>query len=593
MRKFIVTSILTTGLVATSYAAATADLLQVVQQAYSGDQTFQSARATYLAATETYPQALALLLPNIGLTGSVTTERNETLEGFQGIPGSSDDLSGYQYNLTATQPVINFNNWWGLSSASYQVKQAAATYAAAAQDLLFRTAQAYLNVLLAQDTLRFNIAEKLATERQLDQAKQRFQVGLDAITSVYNAQASYDANVAQVIAAENNVQNTKEQLRRITGVYYQNLATLKKQMPLLTPVPNNVETWVYKSEQYNFTLQAARFGADAAREDIKVAFAGHLPTIDAVGSSQRIRLGDPETQISAEDTRVNSASLQLNLPIFQGGLVNSQVRQAQYNYQNAIAQMEDTHQQVSTDLRQTYNSIISGISLVKADKQAVISQQASVDSTEAALKVGTRTIVDLLNAQQELFQAQTTLAQDQYAYINNTLLFKQLAGTLTYKDLVAINSWLANQGSIKSPYSNKENTDQLTVTTKSSKPINTEKLSVLCPVPAPFSNDPKNRAAAPNKPYQKPIQSASSTKFVTSKTYSIQIAARQNKADLIQFMQQNHLSGQTKIYQTQVNGQKWYVLLYGNYHSVVAANAAIKQLPSNVQQPGLWVRLTP
>lgn len=489
MKKLLVSliSILATGFMSCGYA--TTNLLQAVHQAFLNDQTFQSARATYLAATETYPKAFALLLPNVGFTGALSTSFAQTIKTFPGIPASSGNLNGYQYELDITQPVINFNNWWGVSSASYQVKQAAATYAAAAQKLLLRTAQAYFVVLLTQDTLQFNIAQERATKFQLDQANQRFHVGLDAITSVYNAQASYDADVAQVIAAKNNVQNAKEQLRLITGVFYKHLASLKRQMPLLTPKPKNIEAWIIKSEQDNFQLQAAIFAADAARENIKIAFSGHLPTLNLVGSSRRTHIGDPaDVGVSgAIDDRINTASLQLNMPIFQGGLVNAQVRQAQYEYQNAVAQMEFTHQQVSVDLRQTFNSVMSGISLIKADRQSVLSQEASVNSTEAALKVGTRTIVDLLNAQQLLFQAQTTLARDQYAYINNTLQLKELAGTLTYNDLVAINSWLQNQGKVKSPYDNKENCKALMITNKSAKPINTKRLKVCVAPPKAFA----------------------------------------------------------------------------------------------------------
>ncbi len=603
MKKLIVSIILATACTTTSYAET--DLLQVVQQALTFDQTFQSAKATYLAATEAYPQALALLYPNVGLTGYVSTAHNKTMEGFLGTPSESGNLKGYQYTLTVTQPVINFNNWWGVCQANYQVKAAAATYAAAAQDLLLRTAQAYFNVLQAQDIVRFTQAELLANKQQLDQARQRFQVGLDAITSVYNAEASYDANVAQLISAKNDVQNRREQLREITGVYYNNLATLKKSMPLLTPKPINVETWIDKSDQFNFQLQAARFTAEAARQAIKIAFSGHLPTVNLVGTSQRMRIGNPVEGIAGStDTRNNTLALQLDMPIFQGGLVNSQVRQQEYNYQKAIADMENTHQQVMVNLRQTYNSIIAGISKVKADQQAVLSQQASVDSTDASVKVGTRTIFELLQAQQQLFQAQTTLSQDQYLYINNTLQFKQLAGTLTYKDLQAINTWLKNQGATKSPYNSLINNNDLLVTHKTAMPINniTGIHSLIASIPNSFNHNltekpTQKKSTKVTKHAIKAKQTQPITNITTfnpnEKTYSLQLMARQNKTAITNFVSQNHLANKTTIHQTHVNGKSWYVLLYGNYNSTSAAQSAMTTLPNKLQKMNPWVRPMP
>jgi outer membrane protein len=249
--------------------------------------------------------------------------------------------------------------------------------------------------------------------------------------------------------------NNKEQLREITNVYYDDIAKLKRQMPLLTPEPANIETWVAKSEQFNFNLQAALFSAQAARDQIKINFSGHLPTVDLNGSYIDNH-GQPggvsgAAVTSAINTRSTVVGLQLNMPIYQGGLVNSQVRQAQFEYQNAIALLENTHRQVSVQLRQTYNSIVDGISKIKADKQAIISQQSSVDSTDAAVKVGTRTIVDLLLAQQQLYQGQKTLAQDQYTYIINTLTLKQLTGTLTVRDIETINTWLRGQANKSAP----------------------------------------------------------------------------------------------------------------------------------------------
>lgn len=578
-RTLIATAILSVSLCSAAHAT---DLLQVYQQALASDQTFQSAKATYEAATQAYPQAIANILPNIGLTANATSSHTHNFEKLDITPTRAN-LNGYTYTLTASQPVIDFGAWFNVHAADYTVKQAAATYAAAAQDLILRTAQAYFNVLEAEDTLRFTEAEKKSNERQLDQAQQRFKVGLDAITSVYDAQASYDDTVSRVIAAKNDVENNKEQLREITDVFYKHLAKLKKQMPLLNPQPKNVETWVNKADAYNYSIQAAKYAADAARTNIKVAFSGHLPTLDVTGTMERTKAGDfdrvPLPIAGSNDNQVNTAGLSLTLPIFQGGLINSQVKQAQYEYEDAIAQMENAHRQVSVQLRQTYNSIIAGISKIKADKQLVKSRLATLSSTEAALKVGTRTIVDLLLAQQQLFQAQTTLAQDQYAYINNTLQFKQLAGTLTYKDLEAINTWLIGQGNTRSPYHITENNDKMTIANRDAKPVVDHITRKVQPAQQKIATIKKTKRKAP--------------KANRSKSYSIQLMARRNKAAVVDFVKQHGLTNKTKVYKTTANNQNWYVLLYGNYNSVNNAHSAAAKLPSELKRLNPYVRVAP
>lgn len=568
IKKFVTLVITLISLIGVSFAT---DLIQVYRQALVSDQTLQSEKATYLAATQAYPQARALLLPNIGLTGSIQHINTKIISAPPFAPTGTFNLNGYEYTLTLSQPVIDFGSWWNLHLADYQIKQAAAQYAAAAQDLLLRVSQTYFNILEAEDVLRFTRSEKRATARQLDQAEQRFKVGLDAITSVYDAQASYDAVVAREIEAKNSVTNNKEDLREITNVFYDHIAKLKKQMPLLTPKPKDVEAWVNKASQYNFSIQAAKFALDAAREDIKVNFAGHLPTVDFVATYDRTKTGSPPKGTpGAINTRTTQAGLALTLPIFQGGLVTSQVRQAQYNFENAVAELENTHRQVSVGIRQTYNSIISGISKIKADKQAIKSRTASLQSTEAALKVGTRTIVDLLRAQQQLFQTQTTLATDQYEYINNTLQFKQLAGTLTVKDIRAINTWLLGNAKNQSPYNIYH------------VKVNTEKLKV----------DSHEGHYGKHKKYSK--HSKHSKKIIyhkaTTKIYSIQLMARINKKDVKQFAKKYHLQKQTEITTDKSNKQYWYILLYGRYNSYASAKKALSHLPAYLQKINPWIR---
>lgn len=450
MKRIVYAAIFVGTLLCSKFSFAI-DLLGVYLQALQSDPVYKSSWENYLAATEAYPQARALLLPNIKLTGNVTYYHLRVYNSFSfvntpfvagGFNGPNNFLQG-EYSLRLTQPIIDFAHWAHLGAAKEQVKQASANYAFATQDLMLRVATAYFNVLMAKDTLRYTLAQKRAFKKQLDQAEERYDVGLDAITSVYNARASYDLTVAQEISDSNSVENNLEKLRELTGIYYKKLAILKENFPFLPPNPINVESWVTAANAQNLNLKAALFTVDAARESIKQAFAGHFPVLNGFGNYDRIRpsntnLGTPNDQF------VSTAGVQLSLPIYQGGLITSQTQQARDNYLKSIADMEATERRTDASMRQTYNNIIALISKIQADRQSIISNESSVESTEAALTVGTRTIVDLLIVQQQLYKAEQTLAQDQYNYITQTLTLKELAGTLSAKDLAAINHWLSS-----------------------------------------------------------------------------------------------------------------------------------------------------
>jgi outer membrane protein len=317
--------------------------------------------------------------------------------------------------------------------------------------------------------LRYTLAQKRAFKNQLDQAQERYEVGVDAITSVYNARASYDLTVAQEIADRNSVENNLEKLRELTGVYYEKLSTLKENFPFLPPNPINVERWVAATNAQNLNLKAALFKVDAAREFIKQAFAGHFPVLNGFGSYDRIKPSN--TGFGAPNDQYSSiAGVELKLPIYQGGLITSQTQQARDNYLKSIADMESTERQTDASMRQTYNNILALISKIDADRESIISNESSVESTEAALTVGTRTMVDLLNAQEKLYNAEQMLAEDQYNYITQTLTLKELAGTLGVKDLAAINTWLTPA------VQNKEYTDILVKKSITNlKPENPEK----------------------------------------------------------------------------------------------------------------------
>lgn len=427
-------------------AMAKLSLLEAYHLAIAHDPFYQEAEATYKAAREAVPQRWADLLPNLAATGFL--RENRTAVQYENSPEQSMRYNSKGFSLQLSQSIFNYPHWKRLGSAQAKVKQAEAQFASSVQKLIIRVAKAYFGVLAAEDELRFTRAEKQAIERQLEQAKQRYEVGLDAITAVYEAQASYDAIVAKEIAAENQVQNRQEELRLIIGQHSGSaleLARLKKDLPLIPPQPNNIDSWVELAIQQNLELFAARYAQIAAREDVKASVGGHLPELNLVASysdSHNSKGSGESLNNLARDTRASAIGLEVRWPLFAGGKVISQSREAQYRQQEAMAREEAAYRQSINNTRKAFNNVIAGINKIKADRQAIISGETSLKSTEAAFKVGTRTLVDVLLTQSELFKAQKNHAQDQYEYINNLLALKEAVGMLTAEDVEQIDQWL-------------------------------------------------------------------------------------------------------------------------------------------------------
>lgn len=414
-----------------------ADLIEVYRDALGNDPIYKAIEAKTLADKEIYPQARAGLLPAIIATADVS--RNHAYKKL--FPDEVPNYYGtHNYLVTLDQPLFNYTSIKEFQRSKAIVKQAAANLRAAQQDLVLRTAKAYFDVLIAQDNLRFTQGEKKAVGRQLEQAKQRYNVGLDAITSVYDAQATYDAVVAREISDQNDIINQFENLRKITGRIYPSIAHIKTTIPLLKPDPTRVESWVSSAERYNSTLQAFRYAADAAKENIGAAAGGGLPTVNIVTNYSNFN--PIQSGFTGHDHSSAGVGLALNFPVFQSGLVMSQTRQAKYSYEQALSDLEANYRNATVSTRQFYNNVISGISIVQADRQTVISATSSVESNEAAYQVGTRTIIDVLLVQNRLYDAQRQLASDQYTYINDVLALKNAAGTLSTVDLEEVNTWL-------------------------------------------------------------------------------------------------------------------------------------------------------
>ena len=442
--------------------ANAADLIEVYQQALISDPIYQQAIATTLATKEGVPISVATLLPNVSIQAipgisRVGTSGSNYVTSVDGIPLTprNNTQRFYTLALNVTQTVFDFSKISQLKGSAALSKQADATLNASLQDLMTRVSSAYFAVLKDEDNLDYSNASKLAYAKQLDQVKQQFDVGLKTITDVYTAQASYDSASANYIAAQNTLDNDRENLRVITGKYYPKLSSLSEKFPLITPEPVDMEKWVHISQQQNWSIKASQYNVESARQTIKQQFAGHLPTVNLTGTLERQYNNDLNSYNALNDasgpgtTSTRSISFNVTLPLYEGGGVVAQTDQARYNYQLAQQQLEQTLRNTTNTTRQSYLGIISGISQIKADEQAIKSSISSLEGMEASYQVGTETLVDVLNQQQKVYQAQTEYATDRYAYVNNILALKQAAGTLGFDDLRAINVWLIENKSTK------------------------------------------------------------------------------------------------------------------------------------------------
>lgn len=427
------------------------DLMDVYQQALENDTQFKRAYDNYMSSTEAIPQARAALYPQLGVkTLAGRSFQDIEIGKFSGNPllnrfGGDFTYNTTQWQVTASQAIFNYQAWAQVKQAKASVKAAQASFNDAAQNLILRTAKAYFDVLFAKDTLDFAEAKKRANKRQYEQATQRFNVGIDTMTSVYEAKAAYDQSIATVISARNNQINQSENLRKLTNHVYESLAVLKNgNIPLVKPEPSKVEAWIDAGIKQNYNLLAAKYSQEAAKEQVKAISTSNWPVFSIQSSANQVHNDVDATTFYAPTKQTQATiGIAMNFPVLQGGLVQSQTRQAQYNFQANSEQLEQIYRDVIVNSRIAFNTIIDGISKVKADKQTIVSQQNSLNSTEAQFEAGTRTMVDVVNAQQKLFEAQEQLASDQYNLIYSILTLKYLAGTLNVLDLEQVNSWLA------------------------------------------------------------------------------------------------------------------------------------------------------
>ncbi|MFV4744771.1 outer membrane channel protein TolC [Citrobacter freundii] len=415
------------------------NLMQVYQQARLSNPELRKSAADRDAAFEKINEARSPLLPQLGLGADYTYSN-----GYRDANGVNSNATSASLQLT--QSIFDMSKWRALTLQEKSAGIQDVTYQTDQQTLILNTATAYFNVLNAIDVLSYTQAQKDAVYRQLDQTTQRFNVGLVAITDVQNARSQYDTVLANEVTARNNLDNAVEQLRQVTGNYYPELASLNVD-GFKTNKPQAVNALLKEAENRNLSLLQARLSQDLAREQIRLAQDGHLPTLDltaSTGVSDTSYSGSKTNSSQYDDSNMgqNKIGLSFSLPLYQGGMVNSQVKQAQYNFVGASEQLESAHRSVVQTVRSSFNNINASISSINAYKQAVVSAQSSLDAMEAGYSVGTRTIVDVLDATTTLYNAKQQLANARYTYLINQLNVKSALGTLNEQDLVALNNTL-------------------------------------------------------------------------------------------------------------------------------------------------------
>ena len=413
-----------------------ADLMDVYRDALSQDPVYAAARYTYEAGKEVLPQARAGILPSIGLEAGVNRNNRDT----DGVP--TLDYTGRSYTLRLSQPLFRMQNWIVVDQAGLQVKQSEALFADASQNLIVRSAQAYFDVLLAQDNVSLSGAQKTAISEQLAQAKRNFEVGTATITDTYEAQAKYDLAVAKEISDLNDLEIKKRALQQLIAKMPASLAPLRDNPVLALPQPSEMEQWVAAAEEASPTIAQLRLAYEIARKEVDRNYAGHMPTLDLTGSYNN---SNSPTGIGSGtlDSRNTSIGLSLNFPLYSGGGTQSRVRQSLSNRDRAQQDLENTKRTVSQSVRQNYLGVTNGVLQVKALEAALISNKSSLDATVLGKEVGVRTNVDVLNAQQQLFQAQRDLQQARYNTILSQLRLKSAAGRLKEEDLAEVNRMLA------------------------------------------------------------------------------------------------------------------------------------------------------
>lgn len=421
-----------------------ADLLAIFKDALANDATYASARSTLEAGREVLPQALAGLLPTVGATLNTTrNEANVTFRSPTAFPAGTRTFNTNSYSITLSQPLFRWTNWQTYEQSKLAVMQSEAQFAQAGQDLSVRVAQAYFDILNAQDSLTVAQAKKTAISEQLAQAKRNFEVGTSTIVDTNEAQSRFDLVIAEELAAQNDLEVKRTALLLIIGKPAGVLSPLRTDVAIPPPQPAQIDKWVNAAESGNYAVKAQEAAAEVAKRTIEIQRGGHYPTLDLNASASRNSSSGNTTNNIGSDSNSTAIGLQLAIPIYAGGAVNSRIRQAIANQNKARNDLEAQKRLAAQNARQFFLSVTSGLAQVRAFEAALTSSKTSLDSNKLGYEVGVRINIDVLNAQQQLFTTQRDLSKARYDTIVNGLRLKAATGGLQETDIAAINALLA------------------------------------------------------------------------------------------------------------------------------------------------------
>ena len=424
--------------------ADAADLLETFHAAQANDPLFAAARATQQAGQEKLSQGRSLLMPSINLSANSTFNDVTTQYRPPTPPIFTDSTKRYNsngYGVSLVQPLFRQQNWLAYSESELQAEQAGLQLRIAEQDLIVRVAQAYFDVLIAQDTVQLVDTQKTAISEQLEQAKRNFEVGSATITDTLEAQARADLTGAQLIAAQNNLEIKRSALQQLINATPGSLAPLSKDLKLEAPQPADMAKWVDDAQLKNLQLAIAQANAAIADKEVARNRGGHYPTVDLVANYRQNNDNGGIFGVGSDTTNKN-IGIQLNMPLFQGGVVNSRWREAEANRERARQELENARRNVAQQTRQAYLGVVSGIAQVQALQQALASGENLLNASKLGQEVGVRTNLDVLNARQQLFANRRDLYQAQYDYLLSQLRLKQAVGLLGEEDLSKVNQAL-------------------------------------------------------------------------------------------------------------------------------------------------------
>lgn len=420
----------------------TLDLLNAYQLALDNDATLHAAFSKMQASKEAKPQALADLLPNISATAQTGDVRQESVSGFTG--GSGKQTSQFRdegFSVSLRQPLFNWERFSRFKQAKKEVSRAKIEYQLAEQALILRVTERYLNTLTAEANVTLATDNLDAFKQQLEQAKFRFDVGAIAISDVHDAQARHDLAMATQISAQNNLDSKHEALYEVIQTNTTVLTTLDHAFPITLPEPNNITEWEQTAAKHNLIIKAALLDSLITKNQITINRSKQLPTVDIVASHSYSETGGGSfgTGFTTESDRLG---LELNVPIFSGGKNSSIIRQAAHLHQSSLDTLVSLKRSTQRETRDAFRGIVASLHRIKALEQATLSGLSSLQTNQARLEAGTRTLVDVLDAQSNLTLARFSLIQEKQAYILGVLRLKNAAGLLDKTDIEKINQWL-------------------------------------------------------------------------------------------------------------------------------------------------------